>query len=417
MGTAGLPGAVPTIAIVGSGPSGCYAAQFLRKKWREAEIVMFDRLDSPYGLIRYGVAPDHAGTKAIARQFDRLFERENVRFVGRIEIGSEFSLDELRLAFDVVVIATGLYADRPLGVPGSTLPGVYGSGRITRLINGHPDEVSGDFRLGSRVVIVGHGNVAIDILRLILTSPDDLRGLGVADEVVDAIAAGPVVHVDIVGRSLPLAAKFDTVMVRELAKVGDVRFLADGLESPDGQEPDSETHDRTRHDAIAELVDGSSADAARTVHFHFGWTPHEVLGTDAVTGIVFASADGGTESLELQADSICTAIGFAEATTAAIRRGDHESESTDLDRGILAPGLFCVGWIRRGPRGTIPENRVDARMVVDAVAELVEAGDVAIGKPGFAALEAHVNRIHAAEPALTGAEDPAGLRALVKELP
>ncbi|HEX3721797.1 MAG TPA: FAD-dependent oxidoreductase, partial [Nitrolancea sp.] len=417
MSTAGLPSAVPAIAIVGSGPSGCYAAQFLRKKWRDAEIVMFDRLEQPYGLIRYGVAPDHVGTKAIARQFDRLFERENVSFVGQIEIGAQITLDELRSAFDVVVLATGLYADRPLGVPGGDLAGIYGSGRITRLINGHPDEDAAGFRLGSRVVIVGHGNVAIDILRLLLTPPEDLRALGVADEIVSAISAPPVEHIDIVGRSLPFAAKFDTVMVRELAKIGDVRFLADGIGRHGGSSPNCETHDRTRHEAITELVDGSPSDASRVVHFHFGWTPRGITGSDVVTGISFGSTDGSAETLELKADSVCTAIGFVEASTAAIRRSEHETETTDLDRGILAPGVFCVGWIRRGPRGTIPENRVDARMVVDSVAALVGAGDLVLGKPGIAALKAHIERIRSAKPALTPSDDPAGLRALVKDLP
>ena len=119
----------PTIAIVGSGPSGCYTAQFLRKRWPAAEITIFDRLDHPYGLVNYGVALDHPGTKAVARQFDRLFDRDNVQFAGKVEIGTDITLEELRTAFDVVVLASGLHGDRTLEVPGSHLPGVLGSGR------------------------------------------------------------------------------------------------------------------------------------------------------------------------------------------------------------------------------------------------------------------------------------------------
>ena len=113
----------PTIAIVGSGPSGCYIAQFLRKRWPAAEIVIFDRLDHPYGLVNYGVALDHPGTKAVARQFDRLFDKDGVRFAGKVEIGTDITLDELRSAFDIVVLATGLHGDRTLDVPGAELPG------------------------------------------------------------------------------------------------------------------------------------------------------------------------------------------------------------------------------------------------------------------------------------------------------
>src|SRR6478609_3075307 len=139
----------PTIAIVGSGPSGCYVAQFLRKRWRAAEIVIFDRLDHPYGLVNYGVALDHPGTKAVARQFDRLFDKDGVRFAGEVEVGTDVMLEELRSPFDVVVLASGLHGDRPLGVPGAELPSVLGSGRLTRLINGHPDEIADGLRLGS----------------------------------------------------------------------------------------------------------------------------------------------------------------------------------------------------------------------------------------------------------------------------
>lgn len=381
------PAPVPTIAVVGSGPSGCYTAQFLRKQWRDAEIVIFDRLPVPYGLVRYGVAPDHPGTKAVARQFDRLFERENVRFAGSFEIGlpGSASLAQLRDAFDIVVLATGLSADRPLTGPGASLPQVYGSGRLTRLINGHPDESADGLELGERVTIVGHGNVAIDLVRLFLTPPERLRELGVDETVIAAIAAGPVRHIDIVGRSRPLQAKFDTAMVRELASIPNVRFRADGI-GADAGAVDPDPLATARRDAVTGLVDGSSDDAGRTVHFHFGWTPEAVLGTDSVSGIVFRAADGADAVLTLPADSVCTAIGFAESATAAVRRGDHESPLADLDSGLLDDGLYCVGWLRRGPRGTIPANRADARMVADTIIAAVGTGIVTPSKPGFAAL-------------------------------
>jgi ferredoxin--NADP+ reductase len=383
-------------------------AHFLRKRWPTAEIVIFDRLDLPYGLVRYGVAPDHAGTKAVASQFDRLFERDGVRYVGGTEIGRDLTVDHLRRAFDVIVLATGLSADRALGIPGATgnspvigatpegalagaaLAGVYGSGRLTRLINGHPDESADGVVFGSRVAIVGQGNVAIDLLRLLLMSPQDLRGHGVADEVVKVIAAGPVRHIDIVGRSSLSRAKFGPAMIRELAKIPNVRFLADRRELHDA---DTEPRDPVKRDVLFGLlaaatpsddIDGTFAIPAhdRTVRFHFGWVPERIEGNGSVESLIFRSADphvadGAEPSLRLDVDSVLTAIGFLEAPDAPLRRETHESPDSNLEIGQLAAGLYCVGWLRRGPQG----------MVADAIGAAADSGEFPPGKLGFAGLK------------------------------
>ncbi|MEW1931314.1 FAD-dependent oxidoreductase [Rhodococcus sp. NPDC079359] len=374
----------PSVAIIGSGPSGCYLAQFLRKQWRESEIVIFDRLDTPYGLVRYGVAPDHPGTRAVSKQFDRLFARDNVTFVGSTVVGSvegagHMTLDKIRTAFDIVVLATGLHADRALSVT-TDLHGVYGAGHLTRLINGHPDETVDGLELGRRVVIVGHGNVAIDLLRLFLTAPEQLRELGIAQDVVDAISAGPVSEIDIVGRSMPSQAKFDLAMIKELAKLPNVRFEAD-LVAP------AEDEDASRHDAVQMLIDGSEPSAQRVARFHFGFEPVELDGAGTVSSITLQALNSTGRTMRLDADSVCTAIGFAENESAPLLRADHTSaEHVDLERGILGDSLYCVGWLRRGPRGTIPENRTDARMVADTIIADHLVRDAAMPKPGYSAL-------------------------------
>lgn len=385
MDTTNIATTQPSVAIVGSGPSGCYLAQFLRKQWRESEIVIFDQLDTPYGLVRYGVAPDHPGTRAVSKQFDRLFTRENVTFVGSTTVctipgAGDVTLDQLRSAFDIVVLATGLHADRALSVQGD-LSGVYGAGRLTRLINGHPDETVDGLHLGKHVVIVGHGNVAIDLLRLCLTAPEHLRTLGVAEDVIDAIAAGPVRQIDIIGRSLPADAKFDLAMIKELAKLPDIRFEA-ALDVP------AQDADVSRYDAVRLLVDSSVGDAQRVVRFHFGWEPSKVDGSESVTGIILRALDASGKTIRLKADSVCTAIGFEENADAPLRRADHISaQHVDLDRGVLGERLFCVGWLRRGPRGTIPENRADARMVADTIIADHNGRNAAAPKPGYRALD------------------------------
>ncbi|MEY4494236.1 MAG: hypothetical protein RL570_351 [Actinomycetota bacterium] len=351
----------PSIAIIGSGPSGCYTAQFLRKRFPSSLITIFDRLPMPYGLVRFGVAPDHAGTKAVTQQFDRLFARDGVKFVGNTEVGKDTSLEEIRTKFDIVVLATGLSADRSLGLTGENLPGVYGSGRVTRLINGHPEESIQGIELGSRLVIVGQGNVAIDLIRLSLTHADQLIEVGVDKDVAGLISSGNLKRIEVVGRSGIENAKFDVAMIKELIKIPDVRFTSDAVVT---EGFDAETQKRV--DAISALVENSPRDASREVNFHFGWTPLEISGQQKVETIKFIAKDNRTD-LSLSTDAIFTAIGFTESELSSIKRDAHISSATNLERGFLDDGLYCVGWLRRGPQGTIPANRADAKLVSDAI--------------------------------------------------
>ncbi len=366
----------PRIAIVGSGPSGCYTAQFLRKRWADADIVMFDKLETPFGLIRYGVAPDHLGTKGIAKQFERLFARDSVRFVPGVEVGRDVPLEDLRSEYDAVVLATGLWADRTIdgfhdaaGIP--THAGVYGSGQLTRMINGHPARQSALVRLGRRTVIVGNGNVAVDLVRLMLTPPAELEALRVPEDSVRAIHGGPLERIDVVGRSGASRAKFDTAMIRELGKLPDVRFTSETVEAEAGIAEE----DAAKVAALAGLVASSDPDARREVRFHFGWTPDRLNGEYVVEEAVFRDTTGARPALILPADSVCTAVGFTEVADDVLLRSALESESSDLERGVLADGVYCVGWLRRGPVGTIPANRIDARLVADTIISDIERGN------------------------------------------
>lgn len=361
--TGTTPSARPRrVAIVGSGPSGCYTAQFLRKTWADADIAIYDRLETPFGLIRYGVAPDHLGTKGIAKQFDRLFEQDGVRFVGGVEVGRDISIEELRAEFDAVVLATGLWADRTIDgfhdARGAATHGrVYGSGELTRMINGHPDRQSAAIRVGRRTVIVGNGNVSADLVRLFLSAPERLRSVGVPEDAIAAIA--DVERIEVVGRSGAEQSKFDVAMVRELGRLADVRFSTDADRSAAALSP--------RAAAVFEIVDGSPETARREVHFRFGWTPDHLEGDGEVQTAIFRDTAGGREPLEVDTDSVCTAVGFREIPNDVLLRSTLESNTTDIDAGVLGENLYCVGWIRRGPVGTIPANRADARVVADRI--------------------------------------------------
>lgn len=378
------------IAIVGSGPSGAFTAQALRRRLPASRVDVFDALPTPFGLVRYGVAADHQGTKAVARQFEKLFADEAVRFIGNVEVTAAGAagtgaagtgvagtgeagaggdadravvpLDELRVGYDAVVLATGLHADAPLAVPGSDLPGVHGAGAITRLLNGHPDAAEAQ-RLGEAVAIVGHGNVAIDLARLIARG--DLAGTDLDDRVHSELASVVrVIH--LVGRSAPSEAKFDPVMVRELAGLPGVGHVVHGADP--GAEPEGKD---ARVDAVRLLAEqGAGAEGERVrIEWWFGASPVAVEGTaiegeDRVTGLRL-SGEGG--EFELPVDSVITAIGF--------RAGDEPAippPFCDAATGRVEPGLYLAGWLRRGPRGTIPDQRDDARQLARLIADDLE---------------------------------------------
>ncbi|GAA3543410.1 FAD-dependent oxidoreductase [Zobellella aerophila] len=373
----------PTVAIVGSGPSGCYLAQALRKEWPHAEITLFDRMPVPYGLVRYGVAPDHPGTKNVVRQFERLFERDNIGFAGNVEIGRDIPLDVLREAYDIVVLATGLHGDRPLDIPGADQARVYGAGRLTRLLNDHPDEQGFRPRLGETTVIVGNGNVAIDVLRLLAKSVEEFDNSEITDEVLGRLLATPLRHIHIVGRSPARQAKFDTLMLRELAGLRRARFDIRDLPEPGGEEDKAVAAKLEALRALKRVGQGEL-----DISFHFGWQPESLNTEEDGYRFRFKATDGSKTSLRLTADSVITAIGFTQQPDSHFCKHGLSRTGADPDASQLAPGLYCTGWFKRGPTGTIPENRADAKAVAALI--LAQAAAMGLGKPGFAALPAAI---------------------------
>lgn len=367
--TADAAVASPRIAVVGSGPAGCFTAQALQRRFPGARLEVLDALPVPYGLVRSGVAADHRGTKSVTAQFDRLFLRDGVRFRGNLRLGADIALDELRGAFDAVVLATGMHVDRPLGVPGAQLDGVHGAGRITRLLNAHADE--GDApSLGERVVVVGHGNVAMDVVRLLTRDAQGLDGTDIDDEAHGRLA-GRVRTIHVVGRSGPTAAKFDPVMVRELAGLSDVAHRVHGAEL-DAIEAGKDA----RADAVRALHAQPSSTPRVEIHWWFGLAPLRIEGDGRVERIVFAGAGADAGEVALEADAVVTAVGFEADADALVAPGAHAD-------GRVEPGLYVAGWLRRGPRGTIPDQRTDARELARTIAEDIDSGAVPLGAPGL----------------------------------
>ncbi len=355
------------VAIVGAGPSGCYLAQALLKAEPALEVDLVDALPVPYGLVRYGVAADHQGTKAVARQFARVFERQGAQFWGNVALGREVTLEALQGAYDAVVLAAGLAGDRRLGVPGDDLPGVHGAGRLTRALYEHPEAEALPV-LGAHPLIVGNGNVAIDLLRLLAKAPGELEGSDLGAGPGTWLAESGIESLTIVGRSPAGAAKFDPVMVKELVKLGHVRITVEGA---------GDAGDAKVLEALA-AVDGHGQ-GPLTITFRFGLTPVAVEGAGRVEAVRFAGA-GGEE--RIACSSVLTAIGFEAA--GGLPREALIAAAVDVERGRLAPGLYATGWFRRGPRGTIPENRADALALAAVILEELEPE---AEKPGRALLE------------------------------
>lgn len=359
----------PSIAIVGSGPAGCYLAQALRRMWPAADMAVIERLPVPFGLLRYGVAPDHQGTKAVARQFERSFERDGVALFAGVEVGHDIELDTLRGMFDVVVLATGLAGDRRLAIAGEGKLGVYGAGRATRWLNGHPDERELAPDLGTDCVIIGNGNVALDLARILAKSEAERAGTDLPEP---ALLRGidRLRDITVIGRGTPESAKFDSVLVKEMARLSAVTL---GVVAPPAAAAVSDAA-RTKGAAMRAL-DGQGRGADKRVTFRFGLIPYAYDGDDRVTTVVCRDAAG--TDVRIPASSVITAIGFEDHPASSIRRDRHLGAAAERE------GLFATGWFRRGPTGTIPENRKDALEVAQAIERFV-AGLTLSGKSGVA---------------------------------
>jgi NADPH-dependent glutamate synthase beta subunit-like oxidoreductase len=361
------------IAIIGSGPAGCYLAERLVREAPGCRIDIIDRLPTPYGLVRAGVAPDHQSTKAVSRIFDRVLTRDGVAFWGNVEIGSDIALDALRGLYDAVVIATGAPQDRRLGVTGEDLPGIVGSGAFVGWYNGHPDHAAPgpDLDRVRSAVLIGNGNVALDVARILAKTSDELAQSDIAPEIAASLAAMPLETIHIVGRRGPGHAGFAPHELGELGTLARARPVVDAAELPD---------EAPNPAVIAQLRDYATRDRTAkplAIRFHFHAAPTGFTGADRVEAARFRRPDGGV--LALAAELVVTCIGYRAMPCCSLAPEDGVFAN---DSGRIAPSLYVVGWAKRGPSGTIATNRAEAH----DVAQRIVAETVPAGRPGGAAL-------------------------------
>ncbi|HEV7370243.1 FAD-dependent oxidoreductase [Arenibaculum sp.] len=361
------------VAIVGSGPAGCYAAEKLVREAPGAEIDVLDRMPVPYGLVRAGVAPDHQGTKAVSRVFERLFTRSGVGFLGNVEVGRDVTLEELRGLYDAVVLATGARIDRRLGIPGEELAGVHGSGGFVGWYNCHGErtvpDLSPELPAVRSAVVVGNGNVALDVVRVLAKTPAELERSDVGTEVEAAVAAAPLEEIHVVGRRDAGSTSFSVIELQELDALARAEPVVEAADLEGVGEP--------ANPAALEVLRGFAgrpgAGKPVRIRFHFGAVPAECVGGARVERMRFARRAGG--ELVLPADLVVTCIGYSAADCCSARAEAGVFANVD---GRIGDGLYVVGWAKRGPSGTIATNRADSH----AVAERLVREAAASGRPG-----------------------------------
>lgn len=381
----------PSIAILGAGPAGCYAADQLVRKVPDARIDVFDRLPTPFGLVRGGVAPDHQGTKSIVRQFERTFQKPNVRFVGHVEIGRDLEFPNIQDAYDSVIVATGALEDRVLGIPGEGLPGVVGSGRFVAWYNGIPDAPDLSPLLAARsVAVIGNGNVALDIVRLLGKSRADLEATDMARDAVEAISTSPLADIWLIGRRGPAEASFTSPELAELGELARVSISVHTSslpESPPAGMDDAAARIASRNLEILRGFGQSPAGRPVRLHLLFHAAPVCISGVGRVQELVLKrtgpqgpNALTLEEDLRVPADLVVSAVGYRGRPLSGLPFDEARGTVANRD-GMVAPGVYATGWCRRGPRGVIPANRADALGVADRV-----AADLAMmprhGRPG-----------------------------------
>ena len=387
------------IAIIGSGPAGYYTAEAAQKKFGDdVRVDIIDRLPVPFGLIRFGVAPDHQSIKAVAGRYEKVALSDNVRFVGNVTVGKDVSVDELQTLYDAVILATGAPNDRPLDIAGADLPGVFGSAAFVGWYNGHPDYADLQPPLdGRHVVIVGNGNVALDVARILSKTRAEFDGSDIVSHALDVLEHSAVEDITILGRRGPHQIAMTPKELGELAHLQRATPRVDRDDLPDiGEDALLEPGIRksvTHLREFAAIPEAFRADKPISINFDFFAAPVAIEGDGKVQRVrvermrlddQYRSISTG-ESYTIDCSMVISCIGYQTPSIDGVPYEHGRGRFANLDGRIL-PGLYCVGWARRGPSGTIGTNRPDGYNIIDTVAEDMATGGDKDGRAGLDAL-------------------------------
>jgi ferredoxin--NADP+ reductase len=385
------------VAIVGSGPAGYYTAETLQKAG-DIAVDVIDRLPVPYGLIRTGVAPDHQSIKAVSRRYEGVALTDNVRFVGHVAVGSDVSIDELVALYDAVILATGAPNDRPLDIPGADRPGVIGSAAFVGWYNGHPNFADLNPPLDAPgVAVIGNGNVALDVARILAKTRQEFAGSDIVAHARDALAASAVRHIHILGRRGPHQIAMTPKELGELGHLERASARVDPADLP--PEGDDALLEPGMRKSVTHLRSFAANPVAKpvTIDFDFFAMPVAIEGSEGNGGraqrvIVERTAldadlrsHGTGETYAVDAGLVISCIGYQTPPIPGVPY-EHGRGRFANDEGRILPGLYCVGWARRGPSGTIGTNKPDGARIAEMVLDDIGRGAAKAGRPGLDAL-------------------------------
>lgn len=388
-----------SIAIVGAGPAGYYTAEAAQKQWgADVRIDIIDRLPTPYGLIRAGVAPDHQSIKAVTKRYEATNLAPGTRLVGNVMLGRDVSIEDLLGLYDAVVLSVGAPLDKAVGIPGDDLPGVVGSAAFVGWYNGHPDHAGLKVELSHHgAAIIGNGNVAIDCARVLAKTVDELSTTDIADHALKVLAGSAVRDVHIIGRRGPHQASFTTKEAGELGHLVRAQAIVKpGDLPPEADDAALEPGHRKMVTHLRSFAGQPRNDKPGTINFEFFRRPVAVEGHGKAERLIVETtrlengpnglgAVGTGELHAIPCGLVIACIGYRTAEIPGVNWSDKLGRFPTDDAGRIAPSLYASGWARRGPSGTIGTNRPDGFSVVAA---MVEDGIAASGKAGPAGLDA-----------------------------
>ena len=370
-----------TVAIIGAGPAGYFAAQALHNMQngeRTFAIDMIERLPTPWGLVRSGVAPDHPKIKTVSKVFEKIAADPNFRLFANIEIGSEITIAQLQEKYDAIIIATGSSLGKKLGIPGENLSGSMSAADFVPWYNAHPDFADVDVPFDcDTAVVIGAGNVAMDVARMLALEPTELDPTDTADHAIAAFKNSALRDVYISARRGPEHVAFTSPELRELPKLEHTNVVIDkdDIEAAiirAGDSPEKEV--KSNLDAMLLIADAEKTQHARTMRFLFAHTPKEILGTDRVEGVVYSTPKG---EVTIKCGLVITAIGYQAQGIDGVPYENGKVVNTD---GRVKENLYVVGWAKRGPTGVIGTNKSDSAAVMELLVKDLKspknAGDI-----------------------------------------
>jgi ferredoxin--NADP+ reductase len=362
------------VAIIGAGPAGYFAAQALHNSQNEDRVFaidMIERLPTPWGLVRSGVAPDHPKIKTVSKVFEKIAADPNFRLFANVEIGSDITIAQLQEKYDVVIIATGSSLGKKLGIPGENLPGSMSAAEFVPWYNAHPDFADHKVPLDcDTAVVIGAGNVAMDVARMLALEPSELDPTDTADHAIDAFKTSAIRDVYISARRGPEHAAFTSPELRELPKLEHTNVVINKQDIEAaliraGAEPEKDV--KSNLDAMLLIAETQKSAHERTMRFLFQHTPQQILGTDHVEGVQYSTPNG---DVTIKCGLVITAIGYQAASIDGVPYANGKVVNTD---GRVKENLYVVGWAKRGPSGVIGTNKSDAATVIELIVSDLKA--------------------------------------------